>query len=106
MFPRQGFIIYLVSGLILLISGTVSAVLSIRRVSGVYIEKKVYFYWSFHTTQPISNIPQGPIVPPPIITTIEVLLPWLIIGLVLASVGLFLLYKSFRHYRRMVIEGA
>lgn len=102
---RFGLYCFLISGIFLLMGGAGSVVSSIRRVSGGYISNKIYFYWSFHTIQPISKIPPGPIVPPVLITVSEILIPWLLIGLLLISAGLFLLYKSFRNYRAILLNG-
>lgn len=97
MSPMHGFIGYLVSGVNLLVAGFWFAVYSIRQISGVYIKHQIYFFWSFNTVQPTSNIPVGPITPPPLVVTSEILLPWLLIGLTSILFGIYLLTRIRRY---------
>lgn len=77
---------YLVSGVVLIAAGAVSLILSARFVMGN--PGFAGFYWSFY---PVRTPFDGHMM----VTGIpEVLLPWLIVGLAMVSVGIILLYNA------------
>ena len=63
--------------------------LSIVRFFG---HDRVYYYWSFTFVSPLNGrLPAIGIIPMHLVETYEMLLPWLVIGIVLAAIGVLLL---------------
>lgn len=85
-----------VTGILLILSGLLSVLLSIRGVMGWM---QVYYFWSFTTVKPDINPGGMPGVPysiPAVVHTYEVLLPWMIAGIALLMIGTFLEAVSHR----------
>lgn len=80
-------------GKALLLAGIANVFYSIRPTAGF---DKIYFYWSFVYVNPFSQMHLGPGVynMPAIVSTFEILLPWLIIGIALVSIGIALIARS------------
>ena len=80
--------IYLISGFIVLFSGVGFVIFGFRQVQTLS-PNHILVYWSFHTIHPqihglYLEVPIGS----------EILVPWLLIGVALISLAVFLLHKA------------
>ena len=77
----------IISGVFFTILGLIAVAYSIQRTSGY---QRFYFFWSFRPVVPAP--PSGNLFPIPLIlNAYEILIPWLIIGVVLIAIGTYLL---------------
>ncbi len=83
------------AGSVLAIFGIFALLYSVRPTLGY---EQVYFFWSFVYVYPLTSPPLPPEViqpgGPAMASTFEVLMPWLIIGVVALSTGLFFLFRK------------
>ena len=80
----------IISGIIFTILGLIAVAYSIQRTSGY---QRIYFVWSFRPVVPVP--PTGNLLPIPLIlNAYEILIPWLIIGVVLIAIGAYLLTRG------------
>ena len=76
-------------GIVIILAGLGSITLSIVRFFG---PDHVYYYWSFTFVSPLNGrLPAIGIIPLHLVETYEILLPWLVIGIVLTAIGVLLL---------------
>lgn len=82
----------LMSGLVLLAVGIASTAIGIRPISGL---KQLYFYWSFTYVNPFADLPPG-IYPgfPLVVQTYEILVPWILIGILFILMGTTFIFKG------------
>jgi hypothetical protein len=84
-------------GIILLLLGVIFFILGIRQISAF---EQLYFYWSFTYVNPLANLTPG-FYPgfPLVVRTYEILIPWVLMGIVSFVFGLLFVAKGIRKYR-------
>ena len=80
-------------GSLLLLFGIIFAVVGIRPISGF---EQIYFYWSFSYVNPFAGLKPG-VYPgfPAVVKTYEILIPWVLLGIVSSGLGIILLARGF-----------
>ena len=83
----------LIIGMLLLLFGILFIIVGIRPISGF---EQIYFYWSFSSVNPFAGLKPG-IYPgfPAVVTTYEILIPWVLLGIVSSGLGIILLAREF-----------
>ncbi|MGC8506578.1 MAG: hypothetical protein ACP5NK_07765 [Thermoplasmata archaeon] len=82
----------MIIGTLLLLFGILFFIVGIRPISGF---EQIYFYWSFSYVNPFAGLKPG-IYPgfPAVVNTYEILIPWVLLGIVSSGLGIITLAKG------------
>ena len=84
-------------GIILLLLGIIFFILGIRQISAL---EQLYFYWSFTYVNPFANLTPGRYPGfPLVVRTYEILIPWVLIGIVSFVFGILFVAKGIGKYQ-------